>query len=302
MKVRVLGSAAGGGYPQWNCRCPVCVLAWNGDKRVRPRTQSSVAVSADGEHWFLLNASPDLKQQILANPPVQPRGDGRHSPIAGVVMTNADVDHVGGLLSLRERQPLMLYGTDRVLATLAGNAIFGVLDGSLVSRQAMTLDRPMPLLLPGGTESGLTLEAFAVPGKPALWLEGGPASREDTIGLVVRDAAGATLAYIPACADVTDAVRQRVAHAAMLLFDGTLWRDDEMIAAGVGSKTGARMGHVSIGGAKGALAGWKGTPIPRKLFIHINNTNPVLIDGSPERQVVTDAGWAIAEDGQEFTL
>ena len=302
MKVRVLGSAAGGGFPQWNCRCPVCTLAWNGDARVKPRTQSSVAVSADGAQWFLLNASPDLKQQILANPPLQPRGNGRHSPIAGVVMTNADVDHVGGLLSLRERQRLVLYGTERVLATLAGNPIFGVLDDTVVERHGVVLDEAMRLVLPGGDAAGLTVEAFAVPGKPALWLENGPASREDTIGLIVRDDGGSMLAYVPACAQITDAVRRRVEGAALLLFDGTLWRDDEMIAAGVGSKTGARMGHVSIGGAEGALAGWAGSAIARKLFIHINNTNPVLIDGSPERRAAIDAGWGVAEDGQEFVL
>ncbi|TWT13738.1 pyrroloquinoline quinone biosynthesis protein PqqB [Reyranella sp. CPCC 100927] len=302
MKVRVLGSAAGGGFPQWNCRCPVCALAWNGDPRVTPRTQSSVAISADGDHWFLLNASPDLKQQILANPPVQPRGQGRHSPIAGAVMTNADVDHVGGLLSLRERQRLVLYGTERVLATLAANPIFTVLDESMVERRSMTLDQPTALQLPGGHPSGLTIEAFAVPGKQALWLEDQPGSREDTIGLLLRDTDGAMLAYVPACAAITEAVRRRVAGAALLLFDGTLWRDDEMIASGVGSKTGARMGHVSIGGDNGALAGWQGADVGRKIFIHINNTNPVLIDGSPERNAVIAAGWGIAEDGQEFTL
>ncbi len=302
MKVRVLGSAAGGGFPQWNCRCPVCVLAWNGDPRVRPRTQSSIAVSADGAHWFLFNASPDLKQQIAANPPLHPRGQGRHSPIAGVVVTNADVDHVGGLLSLRERQPLSLYGTERVLATLADNAIFGVLDPQVVERHTLVLEQTAPLCLPGGASSGLSVETFAVPGKPALWLEGGTGSREDTVGLLVRDGAGALLAYIPACAQVTEAVRERVRGAKLLLFDGTLWRDDEMIASGVGSKTGARMGHVSIGGPAGSLAGWAGISIPRKLFIHINNTNPVLIEGSEERQAVIEAGWDIAEDGQEFLL
>jgi pyrroloquinoline quinone biosynthesis protein B len=302
LKVRVLGSAAGGGFPQWNCRCPVCVLAWNGDPRVRARTQSSIAVSADGKHWFLFNASPDLKQQIVANPPLHPRGEGRHSPIAGVVITNADVDHVGGLLTLRERQPLALYGTERVLATLADNAIFGVLDPQVVERHTLVLEQTTPLCLPGGASSGLSVEAFAVPGKPALWLESGPASREDTVGLLVRDAAGGLLAYIPACADVTEAVRERMRGANLLLFDGTLWRDDEMIAAGVGSKTGARMGHVSIGGPAGSLAGWAGISIPRKLFIHINNTNPVLIEGSEERQAIIEAGWDVAEDGQEFTL
>jgi pyrroloquinoline quinone biosynthesis protein B len=277
------------------------VLAWRGDPRVVPRTQSSVAVTADGEHWFLLNASPDLKQQILANPPLQPRHAGRHSPIAGVVMTNADVDHVGGLLTIRERQPLMLYGTGRVLSTLAANPIFGVLDATLIERHSLTLDTPAALHLADGTASGLTVEAFAVPGKPALWMEGSDGSREDTIGLLVH-AADATLAYVPACARVDEGVRRRVGGASLLLFDGTLWRDDEMIAAGVGGKTGSRMGHVSIGGAQGALAGWAAAAIPRKVFIHINNTNPVLIDGSPERRAVADAGWSIAEDGQEFVL
>jgi pyrroloquinoline quinone biosynthesis protein B len=233
---------------------------------------------------------------------MQPRGAGRDSPIVGVVMTNADVDHVGGLLTLRERQKLALYGTERVLATLASNPIFGVLDETLVERHALYLDRPVRLRLPGGTESGLVIEAFAVPGKVALWLEGRAGDREDTIGLIVRDDSGATLAYIPGCAAVSEPVRRRAEGAALLLFDGTLWRDDEMIRAGVGTKTGARMGHVSIDGANGALAGWAGAAIPRKLFIHVNNTNPVLIADSPERRAVIDAGWDVAEDGQEFTL
>jgi pyrroloquinoline quinone biosynthesis protein B len=258
-------------------------------------------VTADNTHWFLLNASPDLKQQILANPPMQPRRAGRDSPIAGVVMTNADVDHVGGLLTLRERQRLALYGTGRVLATLAANPIFGVLDETLVERHPLALDIPTPLHLPDGAASGLTVEAFAVPGKPALWLEGGTGSREDTVGLLVRDA-NAMFAYIPACAQVDDAVRRRAQNASLLLFDGTLWRDDEMIASGVGSKTGARMGHVSIDGPDGALAGWAACAIARKLLIHINNTNPVLIDGSAERRAVDEAGWSVAEDGQEFEL
>lgn len=260
-------------------------------------------MSADDETWFLLNASPDLKQQILANPPLQPQVEGRHSPIVGAVITNADVDHVGGLLNLRERQPLVLYGTARVMQTLSGNPIFGVLDPTLVERRPLVLDEPTPLLLPDGRRSGLVVEAFAVPGKPALWLEGKPGSREDTIGLIVRDAAGAAaLAYVPACAQISDDVRRRVQAASLLLFDGTLWRDDEMIDAGVGTKTGARMGHVSIGGPDGALAGWAGTSVPQRYFIHINNTNPVLIEDSPERRMVNEAGWGVAEDGQEFLL
>lgn len=271
---------------------------------MRPRTQSSLAVSRDGEAWFLLNASPDLKQQILDAPALRPRQPGRHSPIAGVVVTNADVDHVGGLLSLRERQPLTLHATRRVLATLAANPIFDVLSRDDVRRREIDLDAEAPLLLPEGRESGLTVEAFAVPGKVALWMEGkGEADPQNTIGLIVREAGGGGwLAYVPGCAAVDAGLRDRVAHAPLLLFDGTLWRDDEMIAAGVGSKTGARMGHISISGPDGALARWADAPLGRKVFIHLNNTNPVLIDGSPERAAVLAAGWDVAFDGQEFDL
>ena len=281
----------------------MCALAWAGDPRVERRTQSSVAVSADGRRWFLLNASPDLKQQILANPPLQPRGPGRHSPIAGVVLTNADVDHLGGLLSLRERQPLAIYATERVLGTIDANPIFKVLNPSDVRRQRLTPDRATELAGPDGEASGLSVEPFIIPGKVALWLEGGAASAEDTIGVVVRDdRSGARLVYAPACAAVDAALRRRIDGAAMLLFDGTLWRDDEMIAAGLGEKTGRRMGHISISGPEGALAALAGIKVTRKLFIHINNSNPILIDGSPERREVVAAGWDVARDAEEFEL
>lgn len=267
------------------------------------RTQSSVAVSADGRSWFLLNASPDLKQQILANPPLQPRGSGRHSPIAGVVLTNADVDHLGGLLTLRERQPLAIYATERVHGTIDANPIFKVLNPGDVRRHRLTPDDRAALVGPDGAASGLSVEPFIVPGKVALWLEGGTASAEDTIGLIVRDGrSGARLVYTPACAAVDDGLRRRLDGAALLLFDGTLWRDDEMIRAGVGEKTGKRMGHISISGPDGALAALAGAKVARKLFIHINNTNPILIDGSPERREAETAGWGVARDGEELEL
>ncbi len=304
LKVRVLGSAAGGGYPQWNCNCPVCQLAWRGDARVRRRTQSSIAVSADGEQWFLFNASPDLREQIAANPPLQPAVEGRHSPIAGVVLTNADVDHIGGLLTVRESQPLNLYATAKVLDALAANSLFNVLNPDFVSRRPLSLDRPVELATPVGDVPQLEIEAFAVPGKVALFLEGlDENTGEDTVALHVRARdSDAHFYYIPGCARVTPELADRLADAPLVLFDGTLWTDDEMIQAGVGRKTGQRMGHISLSGPDGTLAVFRDMPVRRKILIHINNTNPILIEDSPEAEAVAEAGWEIAYDGMEISL
>lgn len=299
MHVIVLGSAAGGGVPQWNCRCPVCRLAWSRDPRVEPRTQSSIAVSQDGAAWVLLNASPDLRAQVSATRALQPRTDGRDSPIRAVVLTNADVDHIAGLLSLREQQPFELFGTKDTLSLIGDNQVFDVVARSLVRRT------PVAFGMPFSPAPGLEMEFFAVPGKVPLW-------REDA-GLVIGEESGATvgvaitgggrrLAYVPGCAAVTDALRARIRDADLLFFDGTLYRDDEMIAAGVGSKTGARMGHLSMSGADGSVALLADVPVARRVFIHINNTNPALVDGSDERSAVEAAGWAVARDGMEFSL
>lgn len=298
MRLRILGSAAGGGAPQWNCRCPVCALAWKGDPRVRRRTQASLAVSGDGERWVLLDASPDLRQQILDTPCLQPRRDGRDSPIADVVITNADVDHVAGLLTLRERQEFTLHAAPAVLDLISGNPIFRVLAPEMVRMQPLPFDAATPV-------AGLLVEAIRVPGKVPLWMEDedAPADAGDTTGLLLRDGdGGAFAAYVPGCARVTDALRDRVRGAALLLFDGTLWRDDEIVRAGVGQKTGRRMGHISISGPEGAVAAWEGVSVGRKLFIHLNNTNPVLVDGSAERDAVAAAGWELAEDGMELVI
>lgn len=295
----VLGSAAGGGYPQWNCLCPVCRLAWEGDRRVKPRGQASLAVSADGAHWTLLNAAPDLRAQIAAVPALHPRGGtSRASPISAVVLTGAEVDQTAGLLNLRERQPFTLHGTAETLGILADNSMFDVLASDVVARQAVALEQAF--VLPGG----MTATLFAVPGKLPLYLEGEKvdvsAEGETNVGVEI-EAGGKRLAFVPGCAEVRPALRDRLAKADVVLFDATLFTDDEMIATGTGVKTGRRMGHMPIDGPGGTLAALNGLP-GRRILIHINNTNPILIDGSPERRKVEVAGWQVAEDGMEIVL
>jgi pyrroloquinoline quinone biosynthesis protein B len=294
----VLGAAAGGGFPQWNCRCPVCQLAWAGDPRVTPRTQASLAVSADERHWVVLNASPDLRAQIAANPILQPQQDLRGSPIAAVVLTGAEVDQVAGLLTLRERQLFALYATADTLATVAANPIFGVLAPGVVSRQLVAIGdcfTPVP---------DIQAELFAVPGKLPLYLEGdSPALALETevnVGVEVRSG-GKRLVFVPGAAALTPELKQRFTHADAIFFDGTLFTDDEMIRTGTGSKTGRRMGHMPIDGEDGTLAALTDVAA-RRVFIHVNNTNPILIAGSPERQQVEAAGWEIAEDGLKVVL
>ena len=300
MRIIVLGAAAGGGFPQWNSACPVGRRAWQGDPAAPWRSQCSLAVSADGDDWALLNAAPDLRQQILATPALHPQQAPRHSPLRAVVLTNGDVDHVAGLLCLRESQPLALYATGAILEVLAGNPIFDVLNPAFVTRHRLRLEEPVAIL------PGLTALPFAVPGKVALYLEDAQpavgAETEDTIGLELRDQGGARVCFVPGCARVTPALAARLDGADLLFFDGTLWTDDEMIRSGTGTKTGARMGHISVSGPDGSLAAFKGLTIGRKIYIHINNTNPTLLDDSPERAAVMAAGWEVAHDGMEVSL
>jgi len=303
----ILGSAAGGGFPQWNCGCEVCRLAWAGDPRVKPRTQASLAVTggavvngaaaASGNPFVLINASPDLRQQIIATPALQPRGL-RMSPIAAVVLTGGEVDQTAGLLTLRERGRFGLYGTEGTLSTLAANSIFSVLGADVVPRHAI---RPgSAFALPGGIEA----ELFLVPGKAPLYLEGDDpaleAETEANVGIELR-ASGARLVFIPGAAKLTPAIAARLCDADAVLFDGTLFSDDEMIAAGAGIKTGRRMGHMPVGGPDGTLAALAGLA-RRRILIHINNTNPILIEGSPQRRAVEAAGFEVAEDGMRIEL
>jgi pyrroloquinoline quinone biosynthesis protein B len=294
----VLGAAAGGGYPQWNCKCPVCALAWAGDRRVKPRTQASIAVSADGGQWTLLNASPDLRAQLQATSALQPRQGPRDSPIAAVVLTGAEVDQTAGLLVLRERQAFALHATAETLAAVAANPMFNVLASNVVPRR--TIGAGASLTLPGGIEA----ELFTVPGKVPLYLEGDnpdvARDGEGNVGVELR-AGGKCLLYVPGAAAVTPALAERLGHADVILFDGTLFTDDEMIATGTGAKTGRRMGHMPVDGEGGSLAALAAISA-RRIYIHINNTNPILVDGSRERRKVEAAGWEIAEDGLRVTL
>ncbi|MDI1262241.1 MAG: pyrroloquinoline quinone biosynthesis protein PqqB [bacterium] len=308
LRVVVLGAAAGGGVPQWNCGCPVCRTSRN-DKPELQSTQASIAFSADGEHWFLVNASPDLRQQVTATPQLHPRaGKLRHSPIAGVILTNGEIDAVTGLLSMREGSPFTLYGHERVLAILRSNSIFNVLSEKNVTRLPIKVDRPFEPTLPDGSPSGIEVLPFEVPGKGAWYLEGKahPSGKDgvgDTLGLRVTDkASGKYFYFLAACARVTDDLKARLAGAALVFFDGTVWRDDELIVAGLGAKTGQGMGHISMSGGDGAIESLAGLDIGRKLFLHINNSNPALLHGSDERNSLEQAGWQIPADGTEIAL
>ncbi len=309
LRVLVLGAAAGGGFPQWNSNNEASQRARRGDPAALPSTQSSVAVSADGENWVLFNASPDIRQQINDNPQLHPKTGVRHSPIASVLLTNGDVDHVAGLLTLRERYPLSVYATGRVLEVLSANSIFNVLNPEFVDRRSMTLGQGFEPRKKDGSGTGLRIVPFAVPGKVALYLEDDSADsnfgtvEEDTIALRVEDSeSGRYFLYVPACAQLSSALTDQLDEASLLLFDGTLWQDDEMPLQGAGSKTGKRMGHMSLSGPEGTLAAFADSRVKRKVFIHINNTNPILLSDSPERAAVEAAGWQVAYDGMEITL
>lgn len=303
LRALVLGAAAGGGLPQWNCNGPNSARFWRGDRPMAQATQSSLAVSVDGSDWALLNASPDLRAQVIASPALHPRDPARHglrdSPIRAVVVTNADVDHIAGLLTLREKQAFSLVTTSGIADVLDANPVFGVLDPALVTRRIVALETPVEVL------PGLTATLFAVPGKVALFLEGEAVQTdlmgEQTVGVELSDGA-ATAFYVPGCARMTPELADRLRGAELVFFDGTVFHDDEMIRLGVGQKTGRRMGHLAMAGPEGTLAAFAGLDVRRKVFVHINNTNPVWDPDSAERRIAEAAGWEIGFDGMEIAL
>lgn len=308
IRILVLGAAAGGGFPQWNSNSEACRRARSGDPAAPPASQASIAVSADGSNWYVINAAPDLREQINREKSLHPTVGLRSSPIAGVVLTNGDVDAVAGLLHLRERTPFVIYAHPRIFGVLDENPIFRVLAPDVVKRQPFDLNRTFRLKNRSGSESGLEVTPFSVPGKVALYKEDEKKGVDfgteegDTIGLEITDGRGTRMYYIANCARVTDALSARVKGADLLFFDGTLWRDDEMVVSGEGQKSGQRMGHISMSGESGAMALLSGTKIQRKVFIHINNTNPALLSDSAERRELESAGWTVASDGMSIEL
>lgn len=292
----VLGAAAGGGLPQWNCGCANCNLAREG--RIPSLTQSSVAVTANGSDWAVMNASPDIREQLARAPALHPT-DLRTSPLKSVLLTNGDIDHVAGLLTLREQQPFQLFATRDIHDVLAANPVFAALKSDIVTRRVISLGERFELV------PGLEATLFAVPGKVPLYMEGETVETElegeQTVGVHLR-AGGKDAYYIPGCAAFRADLRARIEGAELVLFDGTLWADDEMVAAGLSQKTGRRMGHMSMSGPDGSIAAFEDVDVRRKVFVHMNNTNPVLRPDSDERREAVARGWIIAEDGMEIEI
>jgi pyrroloquinoline quinone biosynthesis protein B len=306
MRIHVLGSAAGGGFPQWNCNCQNCSGVRRGSIRALARTQSSIAVSADGERWYLANASPDIRSQIESFGGLHPRRGARDTPIEAIILTNADVDHVAGLLSLRESQPLLIYATETVRGWVSGsNAIFRVLNvAPKQSRwEKIELNETRPLIGLDGNASEILFEAFTVPGKPPAYLGLHAGPDEATIGLrLIDERSGRSVAYVPGIKQIDSRLEEVLRGCDCILFDGTCWSDDELIAQGAGAKTALAMGHFPIGGPTGSLKNMAKVAQQRRIYIHINNTNPILDEDSEQRREVEAAGWEIAFDGMDFEV
>ena len=302
MLLRVLGSAAGGGFPQWNCACVNCTGIRNGLIFASPRMEESVGLSAGDDGWFLINASPDIRAQIESWTPLHPR-ESRHSPINAILLTNGDLDHCLGLLTLRENHRLVLYATDSVRRGFTeGNVLYRTLQrfAEQVTWRTLKLDVEEPLLLADGRPSGLSVMAVAVPGKLPIHLEGLVSSNEPdvNVGLRFRQSTdGGVLAYFPAVGRITASVLSALEEADCIMFDGTFWSSDELSAPGFLGKSAEDLAHWPVGGSQGSLAMLSQVTARRRVFIHINNTNPMLRADSHERTLVDAAGWEVAWDG-----
>ena len=308
MYIEILGSAAGGGFPQWNCNCANCHALRSGIFHGKPRTQTQLAISIDRRSWILLNASPDLRLQIESSSFLHPEDGLRNSPIAGVLLTSGDIDQIAGLLSLRELQPFRVYCTPSIRRILQeDNSAFAML--SRVPRQVSWTEihpgQNFSLLDTTGNDSGICASVFSLGSRYPAYVSKQRAQQlcgEDALLGVILQASGQTLAYLPAVPAIDDALLHRLESADLLLFDGTFWSDDELIKVQGGGATAREMGHVPVSGADGSLRELASLDRPRKIFIHINNTNPMLDEARPEYREVRDAGWEIAEDGTGFEL
>jgi pyrroloquinoline quinone biosynthesis protein B len=307
MRIEMLGSAAGGGFPQWNCGCQNCQAFRAGTFQGKSRTQTQVALTNDGQSWFLLNASPDLHQQIEATPALHPRKHGRDSPIASVLLTSGDLDQITGLLSLRELQPFRIYCTASIRRILReDNNIFAMLNR--VPQQVVWTDiktgERFCLSGVSGQDSGLHCETFSLHSRYPMYVgESAELSpQEASLGVIVGVSSGPRMAYLPAVPEVDSSLLERLETVDLLLFDGTFWSDDELIKVLGSGATAREMGHIPVSSEVGSLQKLKRLQRPRKIFVHVNNTNPMLDESSPEHREVRAAGWEIAEDGWHFDL
>lgn len=303
MNVVLLGTAAGGGFPQWNCWCPPCRIARHDPQAARPRRQSSAAISADGRRWFLLNASPDVRDQLaglFSNTPTEVR----HVPIEGVLLTDAELDHTLGLVLLREARYLPVFATAAACKVLEHDSRILPVTRAFadVPVTELRLDSTQTLFARDGSPSGLSVEAFAVTaaGPPRF-------ARTDevghTVGLVLRDQAnGTTCAFVPACGELTPSLLERLAQTDVLLFDGTFWTDSELIDLAISDRTARQMDHLPISGRNGSLAQLAALPCRHRIYTHINNTNPMLVERSAQRTLVEQAGLTIGVDGLRVSI
>ncbi len=306
MQIRILGSAAGGRFPQWNCGCANCVAVRQNKFTGKARTQAQLALSADRSRWFLAGASPDLAFQIEANSELHPRGL-RGSPVAGVVLGSADLDHVVGLLLLRELQPLRVYAAPSILKILRDeNSMFGMLNRVDPQVVWTPIDgvSAFALLDAAGEDSGLRCAVHWISGRYPKYVKSTNLAHEATCALFFESEPAASgskkrLAYVPAIEILDDAVLAKMEGADLLLFDGTFWSDDELIRVQGSGETAHQMGHIPIEESLGLL---KNVKVGRKMFIHLNNTNPILNETGAEHRAVRAAGWEIAEDNWRMEL
>jgi pyrroloquinoline quinone biosynthesis protein B len=302
VEVILLGTAAGGGFPQWNCWCPTCRIARREPARARPRSQSSAAVSADGHRWFLLNASPDVHAQLAQLSGAEPPGV-RFVPVEGVVLTDAELDHTLGVVLLREARYLQVYATAAVQEVMEHDSSLLPVTRAFaeVRLQPLAIGGPTALVYRDGCPAGLTVSSFTVPAGPPRFARHERPGH--TVGLLVRDdATGGVCAFVPGCGGLEPALLGHLAGAELVLFDGTFWTDDELIALGIGQRTAREMDHLPVSGPDGSLERLAGLRARHKIYTHINNTNPMLIEDSPERLLVERLGLAVGADGMRFTL
>ncbi len=309
MQIEILGSAAGGGFPQWNCNCRNCQSLRSGVFHGRSRTQTQVAVSSDNEAWFLLGASPDLRTQIERTPALQPRRAGRDSPLAGVLLDSAEIDQIAGLLSLRELQPFRIYCTSSLRHILQkDNTVFAMLNRAphQVCWMDIKVGESFPLLTIAGNHSGICCEVFSLGNKYPAYVSPQRAeqlnSEEALLGMMLTSSSGGRMAYVPAVPAIDEYLLRRLESVDLVLFDGTFWSDGELMQVQEGAAKAREMGHVPVSGQEGSLCKLAEMRRPRKIFVHINNTNPMLDQSSPEYREVEAAGWEVAEDGWHLNL